>query len=185
MGLIALFVAIILQIFVNLINGKKDSKYFIGELLVYVAYGLLIPLGVSFVMTSEIILRMLIVSIPVGLLIVAVVYANNTRDIKKDKDANIKTEAVRLGLEGAQVTYQTLLFAAYLLIAILVSVELLHPITFLTLLSFPLANRNIKKMKMAQHTDNSHIQQLDRQTAKLLILFVVFYSAANFIAPFI
>ena len=185
LGLIALFVAIILQIFVNLINGKKDSKYFIGELLVYVAYGLLIPLGVSFVMTSEIILRMLIVSIPVGLLIVAVVYANNTRDIKKDKDANIKTEAVRLGLEGAQVTYQTLLFAAYLLIAILVSVELLHPITFLTLLSFPIANRNIKKMKMAQHNDNSHIQQLDRQTAKLLILFVVFYSAANFIAPFI
>jgi 1,4-dihydroxy-2-naphthoate octaprenyltransferase len=40
-------------------------------------------------------------------------------------------------------------------------------------------------MKMAQHNDNSHIQQLDRQTAKLLILFVVFYSAANFIAPFI
>lgn len=157
----------------------------LGDLLIFVTYGLSIPLGVAFVMTGELIWTILLVSIPVGLLEVAILHANNTRDIKEDKEAGIKTQAMILGLEGAQVTYQTLLLASYLLIAILVSVELLHPITFLTLISFPLANRNIKTMKMAQHNDFAPIQSLDSKTAKLLLLFVFLLSAANFVAPFI
>ncbi|MDD4778335.1 MAG: 1,4-dihydroxy-2-naphthoate octaprenyltransferase [Fermentimonas sp.] len=157
----------------------------LGDHLIFVTYGLSIPLGIAFVMTGELIWTILLVSIPVGLLEVAILHANNTRDIKEDKAAGTKTQAMILGLEGAQVTYQTLLLAAYLLIAILVSVDLLHPITFLTLLSFPLANRNIKKMKMAKHDDFTSIQYLDGQTAKLLLLFVFLLSAANFIAPFI
>lgn len=157
----------------------------LGDLLIFVTYGLSIPLGVVYVMTGEMIWTILLVSIPVGLLEMAILHANNTRDINEDRAAGIKTQAIILGLEGAQVTYQTLLLVAYLLIAILVSVKLLHPITFLTLLSFPLAVRNIKKMKQVRHDDITPIQFLDGQTAKLLLFFALLLSAANFIAPFI
>lgn len=157
----------------------------LGDMLIFVIFGLSIPLGIAYVMTGELIWTILLVSIPLGLLEIAIYHADNTRDINEDKAAGIKTQATILGLEGAQVTYQTFLLAAYLFIAILVSVGLLHPLTFLTLLSFPIAVRNIKKMKQAGHNDQTSIQQLDFQTAKLLMFFALLFTIANFIAPFI
>ena len=144
-----------------------------------------VPMGISFVITGQLIWTTLLVAAPTGLLVVGILHANNTRDYNQDKGANILTQAMKLGLEGSQIVYQTLVFVAYLSIAILVTANLLHALTFLVLISFPLASRNIKKMKMATERDLSPIDFLDARTSMLSLMFSLLLAIANFIAPYI
>lgn len=182
-GLPLLFIGIIGIISSTLYYKFKYAGW--SDVIIFICYGLSIALGVVYVMTQQLIWSTLLISTPVGLLIVAILHANNTRDMLQDKAAGIKTQAMRLGVEGSQVVYQTLLLAAYLVIAVAVTLGFLHPLVFLVLVSFPFAIRNIKLMKTATINNLAKIQFLDTHTAKLVLMFSVLLSAANFIAPFI
>ena len=157
----------------------------LGDLIIFITFGMAIALGVAYVMTEQLIWTTLLAVTPTGLLVVAILHANNTRDMPQDKAAGIRTQAIRLGLEGSQVIYQTILLLAYMLVAMAVWLEVLAPLSFLTLLSFPLAMRNIRLMKKATPEDLGIIRFLDGDTAKLVLLFSLLLAAANFIAPFL
>ena len=86
------------------------------------------------------------------------------------------------GLEGAQVTYQAFLLTAYLLVALLVMLKLTSPYTFLVLLSFPLAMKNIRQMNRASIHDLEAIQTLDARTSLLVMLFGLLQVTGNVIA---
>ena len=156
----------------------------LGDLIIFISYGLTIALGVAYVMTELFIWPILLVVTPTGLLVVAILHANNTRDMLQDKAAGIRTQAMRLGVEGSQVVYQTLLLLAYLLIAVAVWMQFLAPLSFVVLLSFPLAMRNIRLMKKATLEDLGIIRFLDTDTAKLVLIFSLLLATANFVAPF-
>lgn len=157
----------------------------LGDLLIFICFGLSIALGMVYVMTGLFLWKILLVVAPTGLLVVAILHANNTRDMIQDKAAGIRTQAMNLGLEGSQIAYQTMLMVAYLVIAIAVMGEVMSPLSFLVLFSFPLALRNIKLMKSATMADLGIIQFLDGKTAQLLLIFSMLLVAANFIAPYI
>lgn len=201
-GYIVLFVGILLGIyllmntglpllFIGIIGIISSTLYYkfkyagLSDFIIFVCYGLSVALGVTYVMTSQLIWSTLLVSTPVGLLIVAILHANNTRDMLQDKAAGIKTQAMRLGVEGSQVVYQTLLLAAYMVVAVTVMLGFLHPIVFLVLLSFPVALKNIKLMKTATIDNLAKIQFLDTHTAQLVLMFSVLMAAGNFAAPYI
>ena len=156
----------------------------LGDLIIFISYGLTIALGVAYVMTELLIWPILLVVTPTGLLVVAILHANNTRDMLQDKAAGIRTQAMRLGVEGSQVVYQTLLLLAYLLIAVAVWMQFLAPLSFVVLLSFPLAMRNIRLMKKATLEDLGIIRFLDTDTAKLVLIFSLLLATSNFVAPF-
>lgn len=157
----------------------------LGDVLIYICYAMAVPIGIGFVLTSQLIWPILIVAIPTGLLVVGILHANNTRDVNQDGGAGIRTLAMILGHEGSQIFYQTLVLVSYVLIAIMVSVNLLHPLAFLVLLSFPFANKNIKLMKQATFDNLSPIDFLDARTSKLALVFSLLLAVGNFIAPFI
>ena len=157
----------------------------LGDLVIVISYGMAFALGVAYVMTRHMIWSTLLVVAPTGLLVVAILHANNTRDMLQDKAAGIRTQAMRLGVEGSQVVYQTLLLLAYLLVAVAVLLGILAPLTFVTLLSFPLAMRNIKLMKRATLEDLGIIRFLDTDTAKLVLLFSLLLAVANIVATFL
>ncbi len=153
----------------------------LGELVIFISFSQLIALGVVFVMTNQIIWSSLLVVAPVGLLVVNILHANNTRDLVLDKAAGIQTQAIKLGIEGSKIFYQSLALAAYVLVAIIVMAQLLHPLSFLVLLSFPMALKNIKKMKQV-HLDNLHeIKTLDVATSKLVAVFSILLILGNVI----
>lgn len=179
-GLPLLFIGIVGIIAATLYYKFKYVA--LGDLIIFLSFGWGIALGTVYVMTGQLIWPILLVVAPTGLLIVAILHANNTRDMLQDKAAGIKTQAMNLGLEGSQVMYQTLLLVAYLLIAVAVMIRLLHPLAFLVLLSFPIAIKNIKLMKTATINDLAIIQFLDTHTAKLVLMFSLLLVAANFIA---
>lgn len=157
----------------------------LGDLIIFLSFGLMIMLGVVYVMTGIINWTSLLVVSPVGLLIVAILHANNTRDMLQDKQAGIKTQAMNLGLEGSQIMYQTLLLVSYLLVAASVLLNLLHPLVFIVLITLPMALKNIKLMKQATINNLCIIQFLDTHTAKLVLVFSLLLSAGNFIAPYL
>ena len=66
----------------------------LGEVVIFISFSQLIALGVVYVMTSQIIWSSLLIAAPVGLLVVGILHANNTRDLVLDKAAGIQTLSV-------------------------------------------------------------------------------------------
>ena len=157
----------------------------LGELVIFISFSQLIGLGVVYAMTSQLLWSSLLVVAPSGLLVVSILHANNTRDLVLDKKAGIKTQAIILGIDGSKIFYQTLMLAPYILIAIIVNLQLLHPYSFAVLLSFPLALKSIKKMKQVRLDSLHDIKTLDVDTSKLVAIFSLLLIVGNVIGSLV
>ena len=157
----------------------------LGEVVIFISFSQLVAIGVVYVMTNQLIWSSLLVAAPVGLLIVGILQANNTRDLVLDKAAGIQTQAIKLGVEGSKILYQSLLLAPYILVAIIVMAGLLHSLSFLVLLSFPIALNNIKKIKKVRLDTLHEIGTLDVDTSKLVGIFSVLLILGNLIGSFL
>lgn len=87
----------------------------LGDICIFFAFGPLLMCGMSMAATASPTPDALVVlmSIPMGLLTVAIVHANNTRDISSDRAAGAHTLAMSLGFERSRVVYLLELGAAY------------------------------------------------------------------------
>jgi 1,4-dihydroxy-2-naphthoate octaprenyltransferase len=69
----------------------------LGEVVVFVFFGVVATVGSAFVQDERVPLAAVVASVPVGLLAVAILVANNLRDIPTDAVAGKRTLAVALG----------------------------------------------------------------------------------------
>jgi 1,4-dihydroxy-2-naphthoate octaprenyltransferase len=157
----------------------------LGDLLIFIIYGPLIGLGTAYVMTGTLHWEILLVEIPVAFLVVNILHANNTRDIRDDGKANIKTQAMLLGIKGSKIQYIVLALGAYVAVAVMVAVGLLHSLTLSVFLSIPIALKNIKQMQLAKIEEPENIKMLDASSAQLVMIFTLLFSVSNFIAFFL
>lgn len=198
-GLVLLFVGSIIGLLLTIFTGTDllwigligvIGTYFyyqfkavaLGDLLIFIIYGPLIGLGTAFVMTNSLIWEVLLLNVPVAMLVVNILHANNTRDIKHDGMANIKTQAMLLGVKGAKIQYVVLALGAYIVLIIMNAVGMVHPVTLLTLLTVPVALKNIKIMMKADIDKPELIKDLDGMSAQLVMMFSLVFSILNFIA---
>ncbi|MGA1978739.1 MAG: 1,4-dihydroxy-2-naphthoate octaprenyltransferase [Bacteroidales bacterium] len=154
----------------------------LGDLLIFIIYGPLIGLGTAFVMTNNLSWNIILVTIPVAFLVVNILHANNTRDIRDDKKANIKTQAIILGEKGSKIQYTVLALGAYIAVVLMITLGLIHPLTLSVFITMPFALRNIKRMQSAKIENPELIHDLDASSAKLVMIFGILYSLSNFIA---
>ena len=157
----------------------------LGDLTIMIVYGLLIALGTYLVMTGTLEWRVLLIGSSLGFLIVNILHANNMRDIRDDRSANIKTQAMILGIKNSILQYILLGIGAYLLIITLVILEILHPICLIVLLSLPLLVKNIKEIRTAKIDKPKNIKDMDGKSAQLVIVFSLLLIISNFVAGFI
>ena len=108
----------------------------LGEVFVFVFFGLVAVVGTTFVQTLTLPGLAFAVSIPPGLLIVAILVVNNLRDIDGDRLVGKRTLAVLLGDGRTRVLFAGLFVVAFAVIA-LVGVQ--RPWALLGLLAAPLA----------------------------------------------
>ena len=155
----------------------------LGDLDIFIVFGVLIALGTSFVLTGVLDYSVLLVSAPTGLLITGILHANNTRDIVNDTSANIATQASVLGVKMSRIYYVLLVGGAYVMVAVLAAVGVLSWISLAVALSLPIAIGNIKRM--AAHKQPTDISDLDGNTAKLVMIFSLLLSVANFITALV
>ncbi len=86
----------------------------LGELFVFVFFGLVAVTGTAYLQVLRLEPLFVVVAIPPGALITAILVVNNLRDIPTDAAAGKRTLAVVLGRRWTAVEYGLLLAAAYL-----------------------------------------------------------------------
>jgi 1,4-dihydroxy-2-naphthoate octaprenyltransferase len=133
-----------------------------GELGVFLAWGPLMVLGAYYVASGVLSWRPVIDSIPLGLLVSAVLLANNIRDIEVDAENGAKTLAVRLGKNKSIKLYNVLIILPYVLIVLYVALKLMPLGSLLVFLSLPQVPSLIKMFERGAPPD------ADPRTAKLL-----------------
>jgi 1,4-dihydroxy-2-naphthoate polyprenyltransferase len=115
----------------------------VGEIFVGVNFGVLMTIGAYYVQTQTLNAEPLIASIPVSLLIFAVVYINEFQDYNADKAIGKNTLVVRFGRKKAAYGYSILIGAVYLSIVIGVLARIMPPTTLIGLATIPLAIKAI------------------------------------------
>jgi 1,4-dihydroxy-2-naphthoate octaprenyltransferase len=131
----------------------------LGEVMVFLFFGLAATCGTSFVMVETVPAASWWCAAVVGLLAVAILEANNVRDIATDTEAGKRTLAVRLGDTRARRFYGGLVVASFVTIAVGVLVYLVWPSAGLTqwglfgLAAWPLAIGPLEKIRTATGRD--------------------------------
>ncbi|MEO6822214.1 MAG: 1,4-dihydroxy-2-naphthoate polyprenyltransferase [Candidatus Nanopelagicales bacterium] len=96
-------------------GGPRPYGYAgLGELFVFVFFGVVAVVGTTYVQTGALSALAVTLSIGVGLLTVAILVANNLRDIPGDTAHGKRTMAVRLGDARTRWWYQLCLLGGYL-----------------------------------------------------------------------
>lgn len=118
--------------------------YGLGDLLVFVYFGLAAVAGTYFVQAGTVTPAVWWMAVPVGLIITAILVVNNLRDIENDRTVGKHTLAVRLGKRGTRVEYMTCMIVAYLAIPLAALLGIVPWFALLTWLSLPLAYKATK-----------------------------------------
>ncbi len=96
----------------------------LGEVMVFVFFGVMATAGTAYVNAETVTAAAWWASVPMGLLAVAILEANNLRDIPTDRSAGKRTLAVRLGEHGARRLYRALVVLALASVPAAVLVEI-------------------------------------------------------------
>lgn len=116
----------------------------IGEALVGVNFGALMTFGAYYVQTQAFSVEPFIASIPISLLIAAVLYINEFPDYNADKAVGKDTLVVRLGRHRAAIGYMFIVISSYLIVFLNVLFGISPPYTLFALVPLPLALTAIK-----------------------------------------
>jgi len=120
--------------------GPVKFKYrALGEVAVFLTWGPLIIGGAYAVQRGAVSARPLVVSVPFGVLVALVLFANNMRDVEFDARRGIRTLGILLGKRASLAIYLGLIAAAYAAVVSMVAAEYLTPWALLSLLSVPKA----------------------------------------------
>jgi 1,4-dihydroxy-2-naphthoate octaprenyltransferase len=111
----------------------------IGELVVGLNFGVLMTLGAYFVQTQALAWEPVVASIPITLLIAAVLYINEYPDHDADKAVGKRHLVVRLGKKGALPGYIFLLAATYISVAVAVAAGVITVWSLIIFVTLPLA----------------------------------------------
>jgi 1,4-dihydroxy-2-naphthoate octaprenyltransferase len=143
----------------------------LGVPLVFVLMGPLMVVGSYFAISGGWSIEALIVSIPVGCLVAAVLHGNEWRDIGEDTRAGIVTLSSRIGREWAHYTYVGLVLAAYISLGLAVAFRLLAPTTMIAVVSLPYLVRVVRAAELGASGQARAIALIDVRTAQLHLAF--------------
>ena len=149
-----------------------EFKYHaLGDLAVFISFGPAMVLGAYFVQAHQFSWKPILYSIPVGLLVDAVLHSNNLRDIASDGVVKIKTVPILIGEKWAKVMYTALVFGAYLITLLLVLSGDLTAYALLVFLSLPLAIRVVNMVRHKESVPPDRFALVDAATAQVHLAF--------------
>ncbi|MGH8948044.1 MAG: 1,4-dihydroxy-2-naphthoate polyprenyltransferase, partial [Acidimicrobiia bacterium] len=90
----------------------------LGEVFVFLFFGVVATVGTRYVYDMTAPRPAWLLSIPIGLLVAAILVVNNYRDIDTDRSAGKRTLAVIIGPDKTRTMFVTLVYGAFLLIAL-------------------------------------------------------------------
>ena len=153
----------------------------LGDVVILLAYGLLPALGASYAATGEFHTAVLWAAFPVSLLVDAILHANNTRDMRTDRRAGIRTLSHGLGVRGSVMLYVIEMVLPFVWVAALVPFGIFPVWSLAVLLLSPLAFRNARAMcGYRKEEDAEKISSHDQLSAQLQLLFCLVLTLSLF-----
>lgn len=110
----------------------------LGEVFVFLFFGVAAVVGSRYVHDATAPVEVWLLSVPVGLLVTAILMANNIRDVDTDRASGKRTLSVRLGRGRSRVLYGVTIAGAFVAIVAFAATGLTPRGTLLALLALPL-----------------------------------------------
>jgi 1,4-dihydroxy-2-naphthoate octaprenyltransferase len=143
----------------------------LGVPLVFLLMGPLMVAGTYFAVTGTWTVQAFVLSVPVGLLVAAILHGNEWRDIGEDTRAGIVTLSSRIGRDWAHYGYVALVLGAYISLGLAVAFGLLPPATLVAILSLPFLAQVVRSAELGATGQARAIAMIDLQTARLHLAF--------------
>jgi 1,4-dihydroxy-2-naphthoate octaprenyltransferase len=143
----------------------------LGVPLVFVLMGPIMTVGGYYAAAGTWSLNALVLSVPVGCLVAAILHGNEWRDISEDTRAGIVTLSSRIGKEFAHYAYLGLILGAYMTLALAVALRLVPIGALLAILSLPLLAQVLRSAELGASGQARAIAMIDLQTARLHLAF--------------
>jgi 1,4-dihydroxy-2-naphthoate polyprenyltransferase len=138
----------------------------LGEIAAGIFMGPMIVVGAYYVMDTSVYPELMLISLPVALMVAAILHANNIRDRDADRAVNKRTLAVRFGMGFARAEYAFLVFGAYVSLAALAIFGLIPwAALIVTVPTMPEAYRLVRVIYTHDDTPTLHMAQ--GRTARL------------------
>jgi 1,4-dihydroxy-2-naphthoate octaprenyltransferase len=140
----------------------------LGDVFTFVFFGVVAVMGTDYLHTGEWRAVAFLASLPVGMLVTAIIVVNNLRDAPTDREAGKRTLAVIYGERFARTEYALLVIGAYIVLPIVWMWGGASPLTLLAWLSAPLA---IRLLDAAGKDRGRALNASLRNTARLHMVF--------------
>lgn len=157
----------------------------LGDLDIFIIFGILTVLGSTAAATGAIVWDALVLSVPLGIITVSVLHANNTVDIETDGAAGIKTFAMLLGAKASSILYRIYMVLPFLCIVVSVCVGWLHPLALICLIAAVPAWKNFAQAGQFAQKGLDAMKGLDQGSAQMQLVFSGLLSLGLLIAGLI
>ena len=132
-------------------GGPKPYGYqALGEISVFIFFGLVATLGTYFVQVGSISWPVILAAISMGLLATAILNVNNLRDLERDAKSGKRTLAVRLGAARTRMLYRLTIFLPLILSLALLSQSIYFLITLIVLPQLLRASRLVNSTALIE-----------------------------------
>ena len=159
--------------------------YALGDLVIFLSYAVIPILGTTYATLSEYYYPALVLALPIGLITVAILHVNNTRDIESDREAGIRTVAMLIGQSASLKLYAFEVLIPFVFIVATVLCGWLPWYSLVTLLALPKAWQCARTVLNVKKTGLEPIAMFDAATSQLQLMFSVLLAASLFAAAFI
>jgi 1,4-dihydroxy-2-naphthoate octaprenyltransferase len=158
-------------------NGPIPYGYYgLGELFVFVFFGLVATVGTRYVFGSPVPASAWAGGVAMGLLASAILEANNIRDIDTDREAGKRTLAVVMGRRWARRLYAATIASSFIWIIFSVVAGWFPPLAMITLILAPLGIPLARTV--FSETDGPPLIEVLKGTAQLQLFVALLLSLA-------
>jgi len=157
----------------------------LGDLDIFLIFSVLEIMGTSYVVCGQAVTGALCLALPIGIITVAVLHANNTLDIESDGKAGIRTFAMIIGGSASSKLYAIYMILPFVLIVASIIAGLLTPWSLICLLAAVPAYKNLRAAAEYPVKGIDAMMGLDQATAKVQLVFSGLLAIGLFVSALI
>ncbi len=160
-------------------------KYFaLGDVVIFLSYAVIPILGTTYATISEYYYPALVLALPIGLITVAILHVNNTRDIESDRAAGIRTLAMLIGLKASVQLYAFEVLFPFVAVIATIMCGWLPWYSVIVLFALPKAWRCARVVLDSPKKGMETLVMHDAATSQLQLLFSLLLAVSLFVAAF-
>jgi 1,4-dihydroxy-2-naphthoate octaprenyltransferase len=126
-------------------GGRSPLAYTpFGDLVAGIFMGLMIVVISYYIQTASVAVSTIILSLPISILVAAILLANNIRDAEGDLKKGRRTLAILLGQQKATCLLCTMFITSFAVVILVIILNYASPLTLISFASVPKAVRSIE-----------------------------------------